>query len=181
MEELDDPLVKVLLAAALVDALINLTSDSSVADGLLTVRTAESRRKSTWNKLPQDPKHVLSHTSLNPQALATLQDLLEPAVILLILAANATVGLWQRGNADAALQALKDCQCPTARVLRRAEGAESSQFVTVPTAQLVPGDVITVRVRAGPAVLHSNTGTHRHTNTLSLSHTFCHTRVRLNR
>ena len=74
-----------------------------------------------------------------------VQDLLEPAVILLILAANATVGLWQRGNADAALQALKDCQCPTARVLRRAEGAEASQLVTVPAAELVPGDVVTVR------------------------------------
>ena len=48
-------------------------------------------------------------------------------------------------NADAALQALKDCQCPTARVLRRAEGAEAAQLVTVPAAELVPGDVVTVR------------------------------------
>jgi hypothetical protein len=47
LEELDDPLVKVLLAAALVDALINLTSHSSGDDGLLTVRTAESRRNAT--------------------------------------------------------------------------------------------------------------------------------------
>jgi magnesium-transporting ATPase (P-type) len=99
-------------------------------------------------------------TSLNARALTPLQDLLEPAVILLILAANATVGLWQRGNADAALQALKECQCPKARVLRRAEGAESSQFVTVPAVELVPGDVVTVSVACGPVVFHYQHGHH---------------------
>ena len=49
LEELDDPLVKVLLAAALVDALINLTSEHSSGDdgGLLTVRTRKSRLRET--------------------------------------------------------------------------------------------------------------------------------------
>lgn len=99
-------------------------------------------------------------------------------MILLILATNAMVGLWQRSNADAALQvrdpsrattrriesnlsiptagyqsqrvplaecascfkqALKDSQCPTARVRRDGE------LSTVPAAALVPGDVLTAR------------------------------------
>ncbi|TDH66215.1 hypothetical protein CCR75_005432 [Bremia lactucae] len=64
----------------------------------------------------------------------------EPLVILVILVLNAIVGVWQESNAEAALEALKDLQSENARVMR--DGA----MVTLPARELVPGDVVEIRV-----------------------------------
>jgi len=64
---------------------------------------------------------------------------IEPIVILAILILNAFVGVWQESNAEAALEALKDLQPEVAQCLR------SGVTVTIPSRDLVPGDVVVLR------------------------------------
>ena len=47
-----------------------------------------------------------------------LRAYVEPFVILLILFLNAAVGVWQESRSEAALEALKELQGETAKVLR---------------------------------------------------------------
>jgi len=61
---------------------------------------------------------------------------LEPFVILLILVANATIGIWQDINADKAIAALKKLQATHTSVKR------DNQMIIVDAKELVPGDLI---------------------------------------
>ncbi|KAL0398030.1 UNVERIFIED_CONTAM: Calcium-transporting ATPase, endoplasmic reticulum-type [Sesamum calycinum] len=65
----------------------------------------------------------------------------EPFVIVLILILNAVVGVWQEGNAEDALEALKDMQCESAKVLR-----DGYLVPDLPACELVPGDIVELRV-----------------------------------
>jgi len=64
----------------------------------------------------------------------------EPLVILLILVANAFVGVWQESNAEKALDALKKLQPDHATVLR------DGSWKDIDAVDLVPGDVCEVKV-----------------------------------
>jgi len=65
-------------------------------------------------------------------------------IILSLLLLNAAVGFWQENKADNAIELLKQKLAPTARVLR------DGKWVQKPSRELVPGDV--VRVRLGDIV-----------------------------
>ncbi|CDY68458.1 BnaAnng27350D, partial [Brassica napus] len=65
----------------------------------------------------------------------------EPLVIFLILIVNAIVGIWQETNAEKALEALKEIQSQQATVTR--DGVKVS---CLPAKELVPGDVVELRV-----------------------------------
>jgi len=71
----------------------------------------------------------------------TLSAFVEPLVIFLILVVNAAVGIWQETNAEKALDALREIQSDHAAVLRDGEWLPA-----LPARELVPGDVVQLRV-----------------------------------
>jgi len=75
---------------------------------------------------------------------AIVKDWTDFGIILLLLFTNAIVGFIEEHQADNAVQALKDKLALSARVLR------DSKWKTIPSRELVPGDV--VRLRMGDIV-----------------------------
>ncbi|XP_009111394.1 calcium-transporting ATPase 2, endoplasmic reticulum-type [Brassica rapa] len=72
---------------------------------------------------------------------AGFEAFVEPFVIVLILILNAVVGVWQESNAEKALEALKEMQCESAKVIR-----DGVVLPNIPARELVPGDVVELHV-----------------------------------
>ncbi|KAL1546148.1 Calcium-transporting ATPase 2, endoplasmic reticulum-type [Salvia divinorum] len=135
--------------------------------GLSTYEAEKRRERSGWNELQKEKgkplwrlvleqfddmlvkilllaaviSFVLAFLLGNDKEELGFEAYVEPFVIVLILVLNAIVGVWQEGNAEKALEALKEMQCESGKVLR-----DGYLVPDLPARELVPGDIVELRV-----------------------------------
>ncbi|KAH7443179.1 hypothetical protein KP509_02G023900 [Ceratopteris richardii] len=88
---------------------------------------------------------ILALTDVEEGQRIGVESFTEPIIILSIIILNAFIGIWQESKAENTLQALKQMQPESARVLRNGK-----EIPELPARELVPGDV--VELRAGDKV-----------------------------
>ncbi|GBG85897.1 hypothetical protein CBR_g40710 [Chara braunii] len=128
LQQFDDLLVKILLLAAVVSfALAYLDSDEA--------SSPSSSSSSSSSSVAGGEVGAAGGVG------GSITAYVEPLVILLILIINAFVGVWQENNAEKALEALKEMQSEHSRVLRGGKMVDD-----LPSRELVPGDIVELRV-----------------------------------
>ena len=68
-----------------------------------------------------------------------IQSWIEGGVVAAIIFLNITVGFWQEFNAEKTMDSLRSLSSPTASAVR------DGKTVTVPTIEVVPGDMVEMK------------------------------------
>jgi Cation transport ATPase len=105
---------------------------------ILLVVAAISTASSVSQAMGSDPQSITTESML--------ELFVEPFIIILILMINAGVGVWQQLSAISSLEALKKLQPKLTTVLRQNNQGEDEWFTDIDASQLVPGDLIKVKV-----------------------------------
>ncbi len=101
-------------------------------------RLPEAAPRALWRRVADQFKDFMILVLLAAAVLSGLiGDLVDTAVIVVILMLNAAIGFWQEWQADQALQALQSMAAPHASVRR-----DGGRVFEVQTDELVPGDVV---------------------------------------
>lgn len=141
-----------MIAKKSVDVVIDeLLSDP--VNGLTTVEVEERRKKYGDNSLTEKKripfifrflsqfKDILIIILLFAAVISVLVDpheWIESVIILIVVLINAILGVTQESKAEKSLEALKKLSSPMTKVIR------DSVMTTIPSAELVPGDIIVV-------------------------------------
>lgn len=121
------------------------TSEEGLSDAEAAERLKKHGRNALRSKPPKTILQMLKAQIIDPMVLiligaaafsAILQEWTEAAVIFVIVIVNAVIGIVQEKKAQSSLEALRNMNAPTARVLR--QGEES----VIPASELVVGDVV---------------------------------------
>ncbi|ETE63996.1 Sarcoplasmic/endoplasmic reticulum calcium ATPase 1, partial [Ophiophagus hannah] len=92
-----------------------------------------------WLKSEDDSCEILAWFEEGDE---TTTAFVEPVVIIMILIANAVVGVWQERNAESAIEALKEYEPEMGKVIR----ADRNGVQRIRARDIVPGDIVEVAV-----------------------------------
>lgn len=106
----------------------------------------EGKRKKAWQVFLEQFQDLLVIILIAAAVISMLSDNVESTIVIFaVIILNAVLGTVQHEKAQKSLDSLKAMSAPTARVMR------SGQLVEIPSAQVVPGDI--VHLEAGELVV----------------------------